>query len=43
MRLAILPSSLPAIATARLALGTGKSLEPVLIAIAIVRPGFGSA
>jgi hypothetical protein len=43
MRLAILPSALPAMATARLALTTGKSPEPVLIAMAIVHPGFGSA
>jgi hypothetical protein len=35
MRFAILPSALPAMATARLALTTGKSPEPVLIAIAI--------
>jgi hypothetical protein len=34
MRLAILPSALPAMATSRLALTTGKSPEPVLIAIA---------
>ncbi len=34
MRLAILPSALPAMATARLALTAGKSPEPVLIAIA---------
>ena len=43
MRLAILPSALPAMATARLALTAGKSPEPELIATAIVYPGFGSA
>jgi hypothetical protein len=34
MRLAISPPALPAMATARLAPTTGKSPEPVLIAIA---------
>jgi len=34
MRLAILSSALPAMVTARLAPTTGKSPEPVLIAIA---------
>jgi len=40
MRLAILPSALPAMATSRLALTTGKSPEPV---IAIADPALSKS